>query len=87
MKALNNYINKLTSLFPPQHKRHAQRTTKYVELIIVADNREVKHHSRLHGYYITAGNAKNKSTPKWNHSKAGPHGAPELGQYVTGSVV
>lgn len=24
-----------------QHKRHAQTTTKYVELIIVADNREV----------------------------------------------
>lgn len=28
--------------FFPQHKRHAQKTTKYVELIIVADNREVK---------------------------------------------
>lgn len=26
---------------PSQHKRHAQTTTKYVELIIVADNREV----------------------------------------------
>lgn len=25
-----------------QHKRHTQKTTKYVELIIVADNREVK---------------------------------------------
>lgn len=28
-------------LFLLQHKRHAQKTTKYVELIIVADNREV----------------------------------------------
>lgn len=31
--------------------------------------------------------AKNKSTPHWNHSKGGPQGAPEVGQYVTGSVV
>lgn len=88
VKALNNYINKYwTSVFPPQQKRHAQRTTKYVELIIVADNREVKHHSRLRRYNIRAGKAKNKSTPNWNHSKAGPRGAPELGQYVTGTVV
>lgn len=31
--------------------------------------------------------AKNKITPSWNHSKAGPQGAPEVGQYVIGSVV
>ena len=29
-------------LFVSQHKRHAQKATKYVELIIVADNREVR---------------------------------------------
>lgn len=31
--------------------------------------------------------AKNKSTLSWNHSKAGPQGAPEVGQYVIGGVV
>lgn len=31
----------LISISPWQHKRHIQSTTKYVELVIVADNREV----------------------------------------------
>ncbi|XP_029926951.1 disintegrin and metalloproteinase domain-containing protein 12 [Myripristis murdjan] len=35
----NNIINPFQS-FSTRHKRHAQKTTKYVELIIVADNRE-----------------------------------------------
>ncbi|KAM8859240.1 disintegrin and metalloproteinase domain-containing protein 12 isoform 1-T1 [Spinachia spinachia] len=32
--------------FHTRHKRHAQKTTKYVELIIVADNREFQKHGR-----------------------------------------
>ena len=35
------------SLFHTQHRRQAQSTTKYVELIIVADNREVSHWDEL----------------------------------------
>lgn len=37
-----NYIKLSVFMFSLlQHKRDAQKTTKYVELIIVADNREV----------------------------------------------
>lgn len=44
-------LNTLLLNHPSQHKRHAQATTKYVELIIVADNREV---SRGHTVSITS---------------------------------
>ncbi|CAB1343690.1 unnamed protein product, partial [Coregonus sp. 'balchen'] len=36
----NNHLRSPFRTFSTRHKRHAQKTTKYVELIIVADNRE-----------------------------------------------
>ncbi|KAF0027605.1 hypothetical protein F2P81_020346 [Scophthalmus maximus] len=38
--APENHIKSPFQSFHTRHKRHAQKTTKYVELIIVADNRE-----------------------------------------------
>ncbi|XP_030603289.1 disintegrin and metalloproteinase domain-containing protein 12 isoform X2 [Archocentrus centrarchus] len=38
--ASENHIESPFQSFHTRHKRHAQKTTKYVELIIVADNRE-----------------------------------------------
>uniref|UniRef100_A0A669BUE1 ADAM metallopeptidase domain 12 n=1 Tax=Oreochromis niloticus TaxID=8128 RepID=A0A669BUE1_ORENI len=38
--ASENHIESPFKSFHTRHKRHAQKTTKYVELIIVADNRE-----------------------------------------------
>ncbi|XP_064176797.1 disintegrin and metalloproteinase domain-containing protein 12 [Anguilla rostrata] len=38
--AVTDYVGGPFRQFSSRHKRHAQRTTKYVELIIVADNRE-----------------------------------------------
>ncbi|KAI1886983.1 hypothetical protein AGOR_G00201370 [Albula goreensis] len=37
---VSDYVGNPFRSFGTRHKRHAQRTTKYVELIIVADNRE-----------------------------------------------
>uniref|UniRef100_A0A4W5MI70 Peptidase M12B propeptide domain-containing protein n=1 Tax=Hucho hucho TaxID=62062 RepID=A0A4W5MI70_9TELE len=37
----DNHLRSPFRTFSTRHKRHAQKTTKYVELIIVADNREV----------------------------------------------
>ncbi|XP_041804030.1 disintegrin and metalloproteinase domain-containing protein 12 [Chelmon rostratus] len=44
--APENYIKNPFQSFHTRHKRHAQKTTKYVELIIVADNREFQKHGR-----------------------------------------
>ncbi|XP_005914230.1 disintegrin and metalloproteinase domain-containing protein 12 isoform X2 [Haplochromis burtoni] len=38
--SVENHIESPFKSFHTRHKRHAQKTTKYVELIIVADNRE-----------------------------------------------
>uniref|UniRef100_A0A3P8TWS7 ADAM metallopeptidase domain 12 n=1 Tax=Amphiprion percula TaxID=161767 RepID=A0A3P8TWS7_AMPPE len=45
-KSFSSYF--LSAHFSSQHKRHVQTTTKYVELIIVADNREVTRKLKLH---------------------------------------
>lgn len=47
-------------MFLPQHKRHAQKTTKYVELIIVADNREVMY---LPCFHLQMLHLNNKNNP------------------------
>ncbi|XP_070834081.1 disintegrin and metalloproteinase domain-containing protein 12 isoform X2 [Chaetodon trifascialis] len=44
--APENYIKSPFQSFHTRHKRHAQKTTKYVELIIVADNREFQKQGR-----------------------------------------
>ncbi|KAM6915932.1 disintegrin and metalloproteinase domain-containing protein 12 [Xenentodon cancila] len=41
-----NHIKSPFQSFHARHKRHAQKTTKYVELIIVADNREFQKQGR-----------------------------------------
>ncbi|XP_073337992.1 disintegrin and metalloproteinase domain-containing protein 12 isoform X1 [Pagrus major] len=44
--APENHIKNPFQSFHTRHKRHAQKTTKYVELIIVADNREFQKQGR-----------------------------------------
>uniref|UniRef100_A0A3Q3W3B4 Uncharacterized protein n=1 Tax=Mola mola TaxID=94237 RepID=A0A3Q3W3B4_MOLML len=44
--APENHIKSPFQSFNSRHKRHAQKTTKYVELIIVADNREFQKQGR-----------------------------------------
>ncbi|XP_076599256.1 disintegrin and metalloproteinase domain-containing protein 12 isoform X2 [Chaetodon auriga] len=44
--APENHIKSPFQSFHTRHKRHAQKTTKYVELIIVADNREFQKQGR-----------------------------------------
>ncbi|XP_029031617.1 disintegrin and metalloproteinase domain-containing protein 12 [Betta splendens] len=44
--APERHIQSPLQTFHTRHKRHAQKTTKYVELIIVADNREYQKHGK-----------------------------------------
>lgn len=86
------------SSFFLQHKRHAQKTTKYVELIIVADNREVKTFHQpftvkecQNGANTTYVLKNRKRIESYGVAKATAekvlHGAAELGQCATSAVV